>query len=175
MTATVVARPARREIPEATLVSSRRLHSRRAHNLMAESNDIDAFLAAYPPEAREIIDAARRLVRTIVPDADETLDVPGRIIAYSYGPGYNGMLFSVIPSRGGAKIGVVRGAELPDPTGLLEGRGTLHRHVALRRMEDLDREGLRELLTSAVAAWRERERVGHSGNRSANHTEAGRP
>ncbi|HVK39596.1 MAG TPA: DUF1801 domain-containing protein [Candidatus Kapabacteria bacterium] len=127
------------------------------------TTDIDSFLASYPPDARATIEAARRLVREVVPSADETLDEPGRIVAYSFAAGYRGMVFSVIPSRDGAKIGVVRGASLPDPNGLLEGRGKVHRHVALASPHDVEREGLRELLESAVAAWREREEIGPAG------------
>ncbi len=38
---------------------------------------------------------------------------------------------------------------LPDPEGLLEGTGKNMRHVKLRTSQDLDKEGLRELIVAA--------------------------
>jgi len=51
-------------------------------------------------------------------------------------------------------LGIGHGADLPDPGGLMEGTGRVHRHVKLRRPEDVDRPGLRELLAAAMAQER---------------------
>ena len=65
---------------------------------------------------------------------------------------------TLIPSRAGVKLGIVRGAELDDPRGLLAGSGKVHRHVAaLRSPADLKRPGVRPLLKAALAAWRRRQ------------------
>ena len=47
-------------------------------------------------------------------------------------------------------------AEVADPKHLLEGSGKVHRHVALRRVADLDRAGVKALLRAAHGAWRQR-------------------
>jgi hypothetical protein len=44
-----------------------------------------------------------------------------------------------------------RGAELPDPAGLLAGTGKRARHVKLRQMEDVEDPALRDLLDAALA------------------------
>jgi hypothetical protein len=122
---------------------------------MPTSTDLHDFLSTYPPAVQQLVDRARELVKEVAPGAEESLDLPARMLAYSYGPGYKGMLFSVIPSRAGVKIGIVRGASLDDPDALLAGSGKVHRHVAFGSMDDFDRPGVRELLERAVAEWRE--------------------
>ncbi|HEY8878189.1 MAG TPA: DUF1801 domain-containing protein [Roseateles sp.] len=47
-------------------------------------------------------------------------------------------------------VGFFKGAELPDPAGLLQGRGKSMRHVKLRPGEPVDENALRALI---VAAW----------------------
>ena len=58
-------------------------------------------------------------------------------------------------------VGFYRGAELPDPAGLLQGTGKRMRHVKLRLAGDVDAAALRELI---AAAYRDiRARLGSSG------------
>ena len=123
---------------------------------MRSPTNIDTFIAVYPPEVRVLIGAARKFVAEAFPGATETLDETARLIAYSYGPGYKGVVCTLILSRTGVKVGVVRGSELPDPKGLLEGSGKVHRHVALKSPADLERPGLKPLLKAVLAAWKAR-------------------
>jgi hypothetical protein len=46
---------------------------------------------------------------------------------------------------------VWRGTELPDPAGLLEGSGKLHRIVSVRSEADLDTPALQDLMSAAAA------------------------
>ena len=55
-------------------------------------------------------------------------------------------------SKSGVKLGLVGGATLPDPHGLLEGSGKVHRYVPLASADDAARPGVRALLASALAA-----------------------
>ena len=123
---------------------------------MRSHHDIDTFIAVYPPEVRVLIRAARRFLAEALPGSAETLDEPARVIGYSYGPGYKGLVCTLILSRTGVKVGVVRGSELPDPRGLLDGSGKVHRHVAVKSPADLKRPGLKPLLKAALSAWKAR-------------------
>jgi hypothetical protein len=78
------------------------------------------------------------------------------VIGYGFGPGYSGLVCTIIPSKKGVKLGVVYGARLPDPHGLLEGSGKQHRYVAFTEPADLEKAGLKDLLSAAVTAWKER-------------------
>lgn len=125
----------------------------------ASASPIDRFLNAYPPPVQDLVRRVRMFVRRslrALPTLDENVDKAARMIGYGSGTGYAGMVCTIIPSRAEVKLGFYRGAELPDPQGLLEGPGKLHRHVRLRSRVDVKRPGLEALLKAALAAWRRR-------------------
>jgi len=66
------------------------------------------------------------------------------------------MVCTLIISKAGVKIGLVRGSELDDPHGLLEGRGKVHRHLAVTCPADLRSPGVSALITASHAAWKRR-------------------
>ena len=53
-------------------------------------------------------------------------------------------------------VGFFKGAELPDPAGLLQGTGKSMRHVKLRPGEPVDETALRTLIAAAHADMRAR-------------------
>lgn len=120
------------------------------------NNAVDALLANYPPDVQALTARARAFVRKSLPAAEESVDESARLIGYACGPGYKGMICTLILSRTGIKLGLFRGAELPDPEGLLQGSGKVHRHVQLRTASDLRQPGLRRLLKEARAAQERR-------------------
>jgi hypothetical protein len=94
---------------------------------------------------------ARRLCERILalfPGAVVTTD--GRDIGFGFSPGYKGLVFVVTPHRAHVTLGISHGVGLPDPAGLMEGAGKVHRHVKLRTDADLDRPELQTLLTTAL-------------------------
>ncbi len=123
---------------------------------MTTAKEIEAFLAGYPAEVGELAHAARRLLGEALPGSEETLDQKARVIGVGYGPGYKGCIFSLIMSQKGVKLGVAYGTELPDPKALMGGSGKVHRHVQLSKLADLKQPGLKALIKSAFAAWKER-------------------
>jgi hypothetical protein len=100
------------------------------------------------------------MLKRALPGIEETLDGGGKLIGYRYGPGYTGLLCTLILSRRGVKLGIVRGASLTDPMRLLTGRGKVHRHVPLNGVKDVKQPGLRPLLREALSAWRVRSEAG---------------
>jgi hypothetical protein len=123
---------------------------------MPNQSNIDAFLADYPADVRVLTRAARAFLTETLPGSAETLDESARLIGYSYGPGYKGLACTLLLSRKGVKLGIVRGSELPDPRQLLEGSGKVHRFVQLNAPADLKRRGLKTLVTTAYKAWKVR-------------------
>ena len=126
---------------------------------MPTTKNIGAFLAHYPEHVQELAAATRALLTDALPGAAETLDSSAKLLGYSYGPGYKGLVCTLILSQTGVKLGIFRGVELPDPKHLLAGAGKVHRHVQLRTVADLKQPGLRALLKAALAAWRKRSRA----------------
>jgi hypothetical protein len=122
----------------------------------ARTPEVDAFLAKYPAEVRTLAAAARKALANALPGAAEGVDKSAKLLSYSYGPGYKGLVCTLIMSKTGVKLGIFRGAELSDPDGLMQGAGKVHRHVQLRLPSDLERPELERLLAAALAAWRAR-------------------
>jgi hypothetical protein len=121
-----------------------------------EAKEAVEFFDGYPTNVRDLALRLRTIVRSAIPGACETLDRSARIVGYGFGPRYADMICVIIPSQKGVKLGIVRATELPDPKGLLEGSGKVHRHVVFAESSDLRRAGLKALFASAMAAWRKR-------------------
>jgi len=118
------------------------------------------LLETYPPEVRDLALEVRTWIGATVPNLQEMVDGPAKVIGYGFGPGYADMICTIILSKRGVKLGIARSAELPDPHGLLEGTGKVHRYVALTRSSDLRKPGIKQLLKAAVAAWKKRSKKG---------------
>jgi hypothetical protein len=124
----------------------------------ASSAQADLLVKRYDPKIQELINAARSTLRVAFPSAAETSDAKARVLGYSYGPGYKGMVATLILSKIGVKIGIPYGVSLRDPTHLLAGEGRVHRHVAVTKPAELKAPALKALLSEALSAWRERTR-----------------
>ena len=116
-------------------------------------NDADAFFDEYAAAVAETAKALRATIRTALPKADESVDRPDCVVGYSFGPGYAGLICTIIPSKTGVKLGVVNGATLPDPAKLLEGAGKKHKYVVVKDVASAKRAALKALLKSAHVAW----------------------
>jgi len=118
---------------------------------------VDKLLTSYPADVQALASAARLLLSKWLPRVEERVDSSAPVIGYGYGPGYRGTVCTLILSKSGVKLGLVRGAELADPRGLLEGSGKVHRYIQLRAVADLQRAGVRQLVEAGYAAWRQRQ------------------
>ena len=112
------------------------------------------LLKAYPASVQDIAFETRKVVTNTIPDLQEMVDRPAKVIGYGFGAGYSNMICTIILSKGGVKLGIVGSADLPDPNGLLEGAGKRHRYVPLSKPADLKKPGLKSLLKARVAAWK---------------------
>src|SRR4051794_40552816 len=118
-----------------------------------QSNPVLEFFLEYPESVRELAIELRILVRKTLADAHEELDRTGRVVGYSFGSGYSGLICTIIMSQAGVKLGIVGGAELSDPAHLLEGAGKRHRYVSFKTASDFQRRGIRDLIVAAKARW----------------------
>jgi hypothetical protein len=110
-----------------------------------------ALLAGYSKDVQALARAARALILAVLPSAQEQVDPPDRLIAYSLGSRMKDVVFTLMPLKAGVNLGVFGGATLPDPAGLLQGSGKRHRHVRLSALGDVENPALRALLESAAA------------------------
>ena len=119
-------------------------------------DELHEFFSAFPPRIAELFLAARRIVLAAEPDATELVyDAYNAVsAAYSYGEQLKQAFCHVAAYPGHVNLGFNRGAELPDPAGLLAGSGARIRHVRLAVARDLQAPALEELLRAAVAQGR---------------------
>ena len=103
-----------------------------------------------------LVARVRRLLLTTLPKVIETPDPQARVIGYGYGPKYRDTVAVIILSKKGVKLGLVEGAHLPDPDGLLAGEGKTHRHIAFTDESEVGRPAVKALLRAALAAWKVR-------------------
>ena len=123
---------------------------------MKKSRSAEEVLESCSSDVQVLADKARRLLLKLLPEAEETADPTASVLSYGYGPGYRGMICTLLLSKSGVKIGFVNGAELPDPARLLEGSGKKHKYIQLKTASDLDRSDVKQLVDAACAAWRQR-------------------
>lgn len=115
--------------------------------------EVDALLGSFDARIQAIARQACQLVRDVLSDAVVTVD--GGDIGFGgpdYKGGYKGLVFVVTPLKSAVRIGISGGASLPDPHGLMQGTGKVHRHVRLESEADVVRPELRSLLETAVKA-----------------------
>lgn len=116
----------------------------------------EKLIERYPEDVQILARRARTTLREWLPNATEGEDGSAKMIAFSFGPGYRGVVCTLLLSKSGVKIGIAAGASLPDPHKLMRGEGKVHRHVPLRESGDLKEPGLKQLVLDAAEACRKR-------------------
>ncbi len=113
--------------------------------------DIDLWMRAHPGELGalalhwfSVVRACGDDVRELLHDGHPTACFGDAAFAY------------VNAFRAHVNVGFFRGAELPDPAGLLEGTGRFMRHVKLRPDGSVDPVALRALIRAAYADMKAR-------------------
>jgi hypothetical protein len=108
-------------------------------------------LANFSPEIGSTAMRARTAIFDVLPEAFEVVWLQQKNTGYGTGPKKQTEHFAWIsPASKHVTFGFNYGAELPDPTGLLEGTGLRFRHVKLRTMAEVERPAFQRLLKAAV-------------------------
>ena len=89
----------------------------------------------------------------------EIPDSSANIISYEYGRGYTDTVCVIIPSKKGIKLGFYKGSGLQDPQKLFTGSGKVHRYVEINSEKDLKKPALKQLIKTAIKAWKSRTKL----------------
>jgi hypothetical protein len=109
------------------------------------------ILEGSPAEVRALAIATRQLIHRVLPQVMEVSWPRQRNTGFGTGPKKNSEHFCwIMPATAHVTLGFNYGAELPDPTGLLEGTGKLFRHVKVRAADQLNDPALIALLRVAT-------------------------
>ena len=125
---------------------------------MAETNygTFEELLEIASEELRPIVTALKALVMEIDPNAVEVVRLGDRAATYGLGPKKMSEGYVYIqPNTSWINLGFYKGANLNDPTGLMEGTGKRLRHIKVRSLEITDNEGLKALVKQALEERRE--------------------
>lgn len=125
------------------------------HRDMPSTDDLARLILEKHAAHHELYLEAHRLVVEVVPDIRYSVDLVDGAIGYGARQlGYDGWgMAALSPHKEWVSLVLFRGAALDDPDGLLEGSGTMVRHVKLRSLDELmiRREPLARLLKAAAA------------------------
>ena len=120
--------------------------------------DLATLLEPHTPTVRDVFGALRALARDVMPDAQEQVDLPDRVLAFGFGPPggvrMRGLAVGLIPHTAHVNVQLADGALLDDPSGIVEGTGKRIRHVKCRSLDDVARPALRALLEEQAALKR---------------------
>jgi len=124
-----------------------------AHGLSAE-RQLEEFLSRYTAEVRALAEAALAKMRERLPGAVQIVYDNYNALVVGFGPSERASeaAFSIAVYPKTVRLFFLRGKELPDPKGLLEGEGSRVRSVVVESAADLDRAPLRALMKAALKA-----------------------
>jgi hypothetical protein len=104
------------------------------------------------PTMRPIAQRLREIVVDVHPDTVEVVRLGDRAATYGVGPKKMSEGYAyILPHKNWVNLGFYKGAELPDPAGIMEGTGKKLRHVKVRSVEDAGRPEIRVLIGEALA------------------------
>ncbi|MEX1212639.1 MAG: DUF1801 domain-containing protein [Balneolaceae bacterium] len=97
------------------------------------------------PDKLHLVEAIRSLFMSVSSDLEESIKYGG--IVYSREGSLLGGIFTYTHH---VSVEFSNGAQLSDPKGVLEGKGTYRRHIKLTKMSDLDDKKLSHYVTEAL-------------------------
>lgn len=108
-------------------------------------------IKSFSEEIKEIARETRELIHKILPEVVEVVWIRQKNIGFGTGPKKNTEHFCwLMPAGKHVSLGFNYGAELPDPTNLLEGTGKLFRHHKIKSVDDLSNPDLIVLIKFAT-------------------------
>lgn len=124
------------------------------HVEQASAEELAMLLQHRDPALRQVYLDMHALILDTLPGVRYSTDLVDAMTGYGarqYGYGGWGMAALAAPSKW-VSLAFMRGADLPDPTGILEGAGKNVRHVKVRSPEQLAerRDALRALIQAAA-------------------------
>ena len=116
--------------------------------------DFDVLVSKYSDEVRALATRTRKLVLEIMPNASEKTYWGWSNTWYGTSEKNVDAIFAISPQKAHVNLFLLRGTEMTDPDGLLEGTGKKLRHVKIREAADVKRASLRKLLKRTLVQAR---------------------
>ena len=110
------------------------------------------YLAAYDPHLSDLTLALREVVLEEAPEAIESI-AKGYALAIGFsftGKPLKDGFCHIVTYSSHVNLGFNRGASLPDPNGILVGKGKAIRHITIRDQNQLEHPAIRRYLQAAI-------------------------
>jgi hypothetical protein len=127
--------------------------------------ELEGFLAKFTPAVAANARQALARLRILLPGSIELVYDNYNALAIGFGPTERAsdVVCSIAVFPRWVSLFLMQGARLPDPQGVLRGKGKQARHIVLESADTLDRPEVRALLEQAVDLsnpWPDRSRPG---------------
>ncbi len=117
--------------------------------------NIESFLSNYDNEIKENALILNNLIISTLPDILVSVDLPAKMIAYSYGNKYIEMICAIFPSKKGIKLSFNRGILLSDNYKLLKGNGKITRYIEIKKIDNSTKSTIISYLQEANSLFAE--------------------
>ena len=120
---------------------------------MAETKfgTFEDLLETMAPVLKPVAVRLKDIIQTLDPNAVEVVRLGDRAATYGVGPKKMSEGYAyILPHAKWINLGFFKGADLPDPEGLLEGTGAKMRHVKVRDESYCQNPAIRDLLIAAL-------------------------
>jgi hypothetical protein len=116
------------------------------------SKDLDAIIARRSPEMAKLTKAVLAKLRPRFPGAVEMVYDKKNSLVIGFGPDErpSNVINSIAVYTNWINLYFFEGDTLPDPDGLLQGTGTMVRHIRVTSAADLDRPAVKALMAEAL-------------------------
>ena len=121
-------------------------------NVISPEDQFASFLAKYTPEIAEQVRAILQTMRSRLPGAIELVYDNYNALAIGFAPTERASegIFSIAVYPMHINFFFLQGAKLPDPDGLLQGEGSVVRHIRLEDEKTLDRADVKAMMATAM-------------------------
>jgi hypothetical protein len=116
------------------------------------SNDLDRIIAKQRPEMAKLVKAVLAKLRPRFPGAVELVydKKRGMVLGFCPDERASNAINSIAVYTKWINLYFFEGNTLPDPDGLLQGEGSIVRHIRLTSADDLDRPAIKALMAEAL-------------------------
>jgi hypothetical protein len=116
-------------------------------------DQLKSFIGKFDAKIQALIRATRGAMRKQLATANELVYDNYNFFVIGYCPSErpSDAFVSIAAAANGVSLMFLRGAGLPDPHKLLQGSGKLNRSLKIKSANDLDRRGVRSLISEAAA------------------------
>jgi hypothetical protein len=118
------------------------------------TKDLDRIIAKQPPAMAKLTRDVLAKMRARLPGATELVYDKKRSLVIGFCPDDRAshVINSIATYSKWINLYFFEGDNLPDPGGLLQGRGAAVRHIRINDAKDLDRPAVKALMAAALAA-----------------------